>query len=91
VPPPPPGFGTDISGPPTSTASDAFASLGDLPQGPPAQPGFSPGDFQGADAIGGASMPPAAQPMEGASMKEGAIPAPPITPDFFARAGRRRH
>jgi hypothetical protein len=83
-PPPPPGFGAspdhDADPPPGFRVQAAAAP----PNGPA---GFSPGDF-GADGPFGSGRRDREQAHQQGS-DEDETP-PPITPDFFARAGRRR-
>ncbi|HUZ10037.1 MAG TPA: hypothetical protein VMU76_07710 [Acidimicrobiales bacterium] len=59
------------------------------PTAPPPPAGFSAADFSGHDAIGGSAEPPPAP--SPATLMGGQVPEPPITPDFFARSGRKRH
>ncbi len=85
------GFGTpDGAPPPPPPGFDAAGATGDAP--PPllgsAQSAFLPNDFVGNDALGGAPAPMAkGTPTKSTSADE---PPPLITPDFFARAGRRK-
>ncbi len=85
------GFDTSTSAP--STPPPGFDAAGETGDAPPplvasAQSAFLPSDFVGNDALGGASAPPA---KAAATKSTGTNDLPPlITPDFFARAGRRK-
>jgi hypothetical protein len=57
---------------------------------PPPPVGFSTGDFSGSDAIG-ASSPEVVSESEPVEPPAEAATEAPITPDFFARAARRKH
>ena len=86
-PPPPPGFGVSAArteGAPPPPPGFNVGLSGPRPPAPPS--GFSPEDFSGDNALGGNVA--QAQTPEGGSEQEST--PPPITPDFFARAGRRR-
>jgi len=87
VPPPPPaGFGITSPVPPAGSAT--ASSIGQYVTGAPVVSG--PGGTSvgpGTDA-GGATE--GTELSDAASAESGPAPPPPITPDFFARAGRRR-
>jgi hypothetical protein len=89
APAPPVGFEAPPVGfeaPPVgfeAPAAEAFLSA------PPPPAGFSTADFSGTGAIGG-SIAEAAPTPSAATLMGGEVPEPPITPDFFARAGRKR-
>src|SRR5579862_4999432 len=82
VPPPPPGFAA--AGEPTATAGYAV---------PPPPPGFAAaGESTSADyAVNGAPRADAEEAHRHFERSDNGENPPPITPDFFARAGRRRH
>ena len=100
-PPPPPGFAFDaapdapLGAPPPPPPGFAFDAPLDAPAPPPPPPppppsGFSPSDFSGSDALGGkVEVPP--PPPGGMGSSDAAPSVPLITPDFFARAARKRH
>ena len=94
-PPPPPGFAAG-QGP---NAPEAPAPAPPPPSSPPPPPpsprkesGFSLTDFSGEDAIGGsvAVDPDEEEEAKIKARKSAPVAQPMITPDFFARAGRRR-
>lgn len=75
APPPPPGFG-------------AVPAPGSAPS-QPLPSAFQPGDFVGNDALGGKQ---ASKTESSATVGSGGgLAPPPITPDFFARSGKRKH
>ena len=84
-PPPPPGFGFAAEPEPADAPPGFRIQAAAVPPNGPA--GFSPGDF-GADGPFGSGRRDREQAHEPGS-DEDETP-PPITPDFFARAGRRR-